>query len=103
MQNTEIERVAHHLDRALARHGYLVGRAPEMVPVKVYKAPKVAGDHARFMLQEIPHILEESTTIEAMLKAQRWLRFAEGIVWALGVKTIMELQEVHEGEEGEVW
>lgn len=88
----QIRKSARRLDNLLSRHGYLANRASEHVIVKPHIDPRLAGDHARWMVQELRSFRDP-------IRANRWLRFVEGICWTLGVRTIAELQEVNTGKE----
>lgn len=89
MTRDQILEVAHHFDRLLARNGFIPQRASEVILMD-WKEPKKIGDHVRFMLRELSHLSTD--------RAQRWLSFAEGVIWSLGIVTILEITEMNKPE-----
>lgn len=91
MKKDDIHEIAHHFDRLLARHGYIPQRASEVLLMQPCSEARRIGDHVRFMLRQ----LQEFDDVQ---KKQRWLAFAEGVMWTLGISTILEVIEAHRGD-----
>jgi hypothetical protein len=59
--------------------------ATSMTPLTM---PSILG-HLAWMCQQIPGFLEE----EKNDKAQRWMGFIQGSMWAIGMRTIDQMRE----------